>query len=88
MHDGALRRLANRGTIVHSDTMTQPTLLDSTLEMLKACSLQDKQVAAGAGVSRRWLVKLKYRRGRSPSLLHVQRLHDYLKTVTKRGRRA
>lgn len=68
--------------------MQKPNLLDTTLTLLDACPLPRTQVARESGVSYRWLYKLKSGQAHAPSLPHVQRLHDYLKAISRQRKRA
>lgn len=57
------------------------TLLDRTYQLLDACGLTYREIAAGADVDINWVAKLKQRNIAEPGVIKVQAVHDFLTSV-------
>ena len=63
--------------------MNDRALLPKTRALLSKCDLPLKEIADGAGVGFEWLRKFKSKSKHDFGVGKVQRLHDYLASLTE-----
>ena len=55
------------------------SLLNATLELVKNTSIPPSESCKAVGVTTRWLKMVQAGDIKNPGVLHIQKLHDYLK---------